>query len=272
MPAEIEATVVICDEDPERISADIEGLEALGTYRFSRRGRTTIEDVYFDSPDGILKETGWALRIRRTDDVWLLTAKGPGHRPMDGVAVRNELESPWSREGLSRVLPALPLVGERRIVVSCIESDPVSSLVGSGLVRIHHRTTRRHTADLSKSLSGNVYAELAVDRVTYRFPSGPILHWEVEIEAKGKGNSATVSEMMRNLLMIYGGSLRKWDYGKLATGSAVQRLIEEGSIENLIGSDRRLLPGAYDLIEALLGRGRCPGINVTSNEDCANRE
>ena len=97
--------------------------------------------------------------------------------------------------------------------------------------------------------SGDAAAELAVDRVTYRFSFGEIIHWEVEIEAKARGGSKAVSDSLRSLLDLYGRSLRNWNCGKLATGSAVERLMEKGLIGALIRPDRGLRPEAYDLIE-----------------------
>lgn len=259
MPDEIEATVVICDDDPERIAVDIDALQVLGEYPLARGPRRMIEDVYFDTPDRLLKHCAWALRIRRTAGGILIAAKGPVLRSAEGVGVRTELETPWSREGFLRVCAEVPPLRDRFLADWPSESDPVASLEKAGLVAIHCRTTRRHAADVLDPRSGDVQAELVVDRVTYRFRFGQIFHWEVEIEAKGRGDSRTVSETIQSLLCLYGRSLRRWDFGKLATGSAVEQLMEEGSISSLIERDRGLSPAAYDLIEAHFRRRRRAG-------------
>ncbi len=249
MPAEIEATAVICDEDPERIAAGIEGLRVLGPYLLDPTIRINIQDVYFDTPDRLLKTCAWALRIRRTDEGCFITAKGPVHRSADGVAVRSELEFPWSREGLLRVWEQLSSLGEPESALESFSPDPISSFEKAGLTPIHRRTTRRHARAVRDDRSGDAVAELEVDRVTYRFSFGEIVHWEVEIEAKAEGGGRAVSDSLQCLLDLYGRSLRNWGFGKLATGSAIERLMEKGLIGPLIRPNRGLCPEAYDLIE-----------------------
>lgn len=249
MPAEIEATAVICDENPERLAEEIDGMRVLGAYVLDPTIRINIEDVYFDTPDRLLKACAWALRIRRTDEGSFITAKGPVRRSAGGVAVRSELEFPWSREGLLRVWEELPSLGGGDFAEACYVPDPLLTFEKAGLIPIHQRATRRHARAVKDDRSGEPVAELAVDRVTYRFSFGEIVHWEVEIEAKARGGSKAVSDLLRILLNRYGRSLRNWKFGKLATGSAVERLMEKELIGPSIRSDRSLSSEAYDLIE-----------------------
>lgn len=95
-------------------------------------------------------------------------------------------------------------------------------------------------------------AEIAVDAVEYLIKGQWVLHQEVEIEAKGPGGAEAIRAVREHLLKEYGGSLRSWDYGKLPTGLALEKLLEEDSSEDLVAPDGPLTSAAYDKLEARL--------------------
>lgn len=256
MPAEIEGTLAICHEDPQRIATKLEELSVVGDYELTPSSRTDIEDEYFDTPEGAFRECGYALRIRKTNEGCFIAAKGPARRSADGISERSEVEVSWSREGLRQISEQLPGIMGRQVAEQCFRDDPAESLRTAGLVPIHRRTTLRHTRNFLDGRSGELVAELDIDRVAYYVPHGTVVHWEAEIEAKGRGDSKTVSEIMKKLLHLYGKALRRWDVGKLATGNAIEMVMDRGLMGSLIKTDGGMLPQAYDLIEVFLKLGQ----------------
>jgi hypothetical protein len=77
-------------------------------------------------------------------------------------------------------------------------------------------------------------AELTVDDVGYRLPAGTARLLEVEVEAKGPGGMATVQALLAALAEGFPEELRPWPYGKLATGLAAERLLNEGRLDGLL--------------------------------------
>lgn len=53
-----------------------------------RRGKDQLESVYFDTPDGLLRKSGYVLRVRRTPRGYVQTVKAEG----DGLIERPEWE------------------------------------------------------------------------------------------------------------------------------------------------------------------------------------
>jgi hypothetical protein len=75
----------------------------------------------------------------------------------------------------------------------------------------------------------------------------------VEVEAKTTRGTEAVDTIARALMAQFGTELRKWDYSKLAIGKAIERLLNEGALEDLLEEDGQLTPAAFDLVERYLG-------------------
>ncbi len=84
-PLEEEIKIPCAHLDPVRIA-----LERLGGRCIARSRRES--NVLFDTPDGQLAHAGRALRLRRIDDRWILTFKGPATW-RGPVKTREELET-----------------------------------------------------------------------------------------------------------------------------------------------------------------------------------
>lgn len=82
-------------------------LRARG-FRVTRK-RTREQNWLFDNAGGSLRAEGKILRLRRLDDTWLLTAKGP-RQP--GVLKRRREEQTYVREG-ARCRALLEMAGFR---------------------------------------------------------------------------------------------------------------------------------------------------------------
>jgi CHAD domain-containing protein len=88
MPNEIESRYVIPDEVLLR---RLLRARQLGPFTLHPQGRVKTVDRYLDTKGQALRHQGWACRLRREGEAWLLTLKGP--REAAGViAVRPELE------------------------------------------------------------------------------------------------------------------------------------------------------------------------------------
>jgi len=87
------------------------------------------------------------------------------------------------------------------------------------------------------------------DSVIYHFSDQRICHYEVEIEAKAKDSSIVLKNVIESLVAMYEPVLRRWDHGKLVTGKVIEKLLSEGSLEELLDTNDHLKPDAYDTIE-----------------------
>src|SRR5436190_22021868 len=67
--------------------------------RVARRS-VTLHSVYFDTPDGTLRQRGMALRLRRNRGRWRQTLKGQGEAAA-GLHAREAYEWPVTGEALA---------------------------------------------------------------------------------------------------------------------------------------------------------------------------
>ena len=250
---EMEVTLLICSENPERVARSIARLTAIGDYRLVSRA---IRDTYLDTKDRRLRRNQVSIRLREMDGQPLVTFKGPAEHLAWGGESRLEIEEPWSvaaveaiipRLGLSDLDPAKPKIDP--------SASPIATLATLGLKPVQVRENRREVRDLMRQDGPDAaVAELVIDSVTYRFGETPVRHLEVEIESKVANDSAALEEASRGLLDTYAPELRIWHYGKLTTGATIQGLLSGGGANKLIGSGGYLRPAAYAAVEALLGR------------------
>lgn len=249
---EHELTLVICSEAPESTADRIGHLTEVAGYRLRHARDRSIKDSYFDTPGRELKSHRHALRIREMDGSLFIALKGPSEADGSGIVARVEIEDVWSLEAFDEVLRELSRNGISTPVARKHKRllDPRREMEAAGFRRIQARETSRRTIDIVKA-PGNVRAaEMAVDAVAYRFQAGSIRHYEVELESKSEIGPEAIRDVMRYLQATFGNSLRLWPYSKLATGAALERLLEDRSI--VVSENASVRPSDYDKIEALL--------------------
>jgi inorganic triphosphatase YgiF len=248
---EREITLVICSDSRETTADRIADLAAIDGYCLIHHDAYTIRDVYFDTRDRMLSKGRWSLRIREIDEDRLITVKGPG-MPVDGEGLeRSELELPWSQAALKTALDSVPCLpspyqdsGNRLAF-----PDPLSALAAAGFSPVQRRTTVRRPRDVRTDQGSSVVAELVVDMVRYELAPVPILHYEVEIEAKAPQPAQEMERVASALLKAYGEALLPWKLGKLATGFLMEELLAREGVGGCV-RDGRLTRAAYERISA----------------------
>jgi inorganic triphosphatase YgiF len=254
---EHELTLVICSEAPEVIADRIGQLNEIPGYKLCWARDRSIKDSYFDTPERELKSREWALRIRESDGSPFIALKGPQEEDDSGIVARLEIEDAWSPEAFDKILRELSLHGFSTAVARKPKRllDPFRQMEAAGFQLIQTRKTSRRTIDIVK-LPQNVRAvEMAVDVVEYRFEAGRIRHYEVELESKSEVGPEAIRDIMRHLQAAFGGELKIWPYSKLATGAALDRLLQDRSI--VVSENASLAPSDYEKIEALLNAAPC---------------
>ena len=97
-------------------------------------------------------------------------------------------------------------------------------------------------------------AELAIDRVLFRFRRRLIRHYEVEVEAKRTGRGTQAARVVAaELITRFPDQLEEWPYGKLPTGRAIEELLVKDRLKGL-GSDGVATPESYEKIRRYLSR------------------
>ncbi len=249
---EVEATLVVAAYDPRSIVTKIEQLTWVCEYRLLPQPSQQIHDTYFDTPQGLLRSRRFALRARKVEGKCLLTLKGQAKRLSPTVARRLEIEEPWSVAALAAVRKTLADHGiELRFDTDRDCGDTWRTLQAAGLAIVQERTTLRRLRQVATAgLGGPRVAELAIDSVTYRFRDQVARHHELEVELKGKQDPAILQPIVAELCSASDGALRTWPHSKLVTGTAIEHLVEEGSIDKLLDTEGNLKPDAYTVIDA----------------------
>ena len=255
-PREVEATLIIQSEKPDEIVMSIAGLESIGDYGLIREKSRAIRDVYFDTPDQSLSSRKISLRLRELDGQYRITMKSQVRLNQWGALDRQELEFSWSQTSLERIFCELADSG---IVLNQPNMDfdnthPMDILLKSSLKPIQHRESHRQVRNVVIGESSPI-AELVIDSVIYHFHKTDIHHYEIEIETKKEENIEVFMTLIDDLLAMYKPYLRRWKYGKLVTGKAIEKLLEEGSLDKLISHDNNLKPVTYTILEFSLGSG-----------------
>ena len=250
---ETESTLVVASENPEIILSRIEKIPSISGYQLLPGGDLTLNDHYFDNPSSDLSSRKWALRIRQIDEHSWIAAKGPSRETGPGIVERAEIELAWSPEAFDKLSDVLArhglfLSGLRE---SGISKGPLEVLTDVGLIVIQRRQTVRTVRHVRSTEEDLILAELALDRVIYHFEGRILLHHEIEIEFKSKGAYSAAQYLTQYLLGLFPTELRKWRYGKLATGRAIEALVDQESFKESL-SDDYLKPASYVLIEKYL--------------------
>jgi hypothetical protein len=258
-PREVEATLIICSEEPELIAREIAGLGSIKHYRLFPQDSQEIHDRYFDTPEHALQSQRLGLRIREVGGMHLIALKGSSETSGWGSAERLEIEEIWSENAVRRMVRELR---NRRVQLPPLPEDfsrvdPLDVMTRLGLEVIQDRETHREirTIVFAGKEKGRVLAELAIDSVAYHFGDRKIRHHEVEIEAKAEGGSEAIERVTKGLMGMYEATLRPWKYSKLATGKAIEKLLKEGALKEFLDNNNNLKPSAYDRIDDLLRRG-----------------
>ncbi len=253
---EIEVTLLICAEEPERIANRIAGLTSAAGYRMVFQSPVLIHDYYLDTEDWSVRRAGLDLRIRKIDDTSLITLKGPPTSLGSGIIERLEIELPWSAQARTRILEELRLheveLLERRADLE--HANPLQAMAALGLISLQHRENHRAIRNIvsAEAGGGTILAELVIDSVVYHLGRRTVGHHEVEIEAKSDGGIKVLKAVAGELLEVYDADLQLWEHSKASTGLAVEKLLDQEDPTRLLDAQDNLKPAAYEMIHRLL--------------------
>jgi hypothetical protein len=245
---EREIALVIRSEDALRIANALARLRMLGPYQLVPASVQRIHDVYFDTPAGALQAQRAALRLRRINGEMLVTFKASLLDAPRQVRTRLEIELPWSRAAFERIARAL---SARGIGVSSgdavYQHNARETFRRAGLGAVQERQTFRRVRYVLAA-SGEVGAELVLDRTGFIFGTQRVHLCEVEIEAR---RARTRLDVLARHLMQFAPVLQPW-HSKLATGLAIQTLLQQGALEELVDADAHLTPAGLDRIRRVV--------------------
>ena len=254
---EIEATLIIWSDDPQAVVSKIAGFTSIGSYQLLPQDSRMIHDLYLGMPDHALQPRGLALRIREIGAMRWITLKGTAWPTGWGAVERLEIEAPWSRDALNRVLKELADRGIKTPQppqnLNCVH--PLDVMANLGLKVIQDRENYRQVRNIvhADEKNGPILAEMVIDSVIYHFSGREIHHYEVEIEAKEEEDPAVFNSVIESLIAMCRPALRRWYYGKLTIGRVIENMLREGTLEGLINDNNSLKPIAYRLISYQLG-------------------
>lgn len=251
-PRETEIALAIRSSRAEQIADEIARLDQLGRYRLAPAESHLLHDVYLDTRDDALQARRLALRLRTVNGKPLITLKGSLGRTAQGVVNRLEIELAWSQAAFTRIARELRARG---IVLTPVDAayrreDWMGTFQRIGLHVVQERITQRRTRNIINT-SGRVCAELAIDKTIFLFGQQVVHLYEIEIEAKCP--RTRVDELARQLETLYAPALRRW-YGKILTGKAIEKLLQQGTGQNLLDAENRLTPAALDQVGREIAR------------------
>lgn len=255
-PKEIEATLAVVSDDPYEVVDALIALSELPAHILVPTDTLLLNDIYFDTEDGRLKEEKIALRLRRDGLETFFTLKGPATAGRDKSVVSClEIERPWSEDAPAILREILAENGVRLAVSASapFPEEPSEAMATLGLIVIQDRENlRRVRAVVEKGHDGAApLAEMVIDTVTYRIGAYCFVHHEVEVEALACGSAASVDAVKAvasALKARFEGSLRRWNYGKLMTGAVLQKMQAEGKLGGPMVSSGNLKIEIYEQI------------------------
>ncbi len=257
-PAEVEAAfLVICDQPRDFIDR-MEKLPSLGKYELQSCKKRMIRDRYFDTPEHALQDQRIALRIREVNGKQLTTLKGPSRSLPRGGVERVEIEEEWSDAVFRTILEVLKSnnIDIEYPMQAVGDEDPLALMSLHRLCLVQERKTERTIRNVAHKVGDDhlVVAEMAIDVVTYLFGDidSPIRIYQIEIEEKDRGSPLIMGELADKLVDKFKPEIRRWSYGKLATGKAIKKLLGECDREKIVDSEGNLAPDVYDWIENYL--------------------
>jgi hypothetical protein len=264
---EIEASLVICSDNSERIAKQIAQLDSIADHTLVSTGSKKIVDTYFDTSDRILEKRRVALRIREIDGNYWITVKGSSQDGIPNVD-RLEKEVKWSHDNITRIIDYLKNIasieGLRAGKRNFSDAKPIEMLQETGFVIVQRRENFREMRNIlsrnSKHQDSPVLAEVDIDHVIYHFNSTDLSLYDIEIEEKTSGKVArkdkdTISNsildtIVEELISRYGpDTFKKWNYGKLALGKGIAKLLKDNILKDMVDRDNNLKREAYVKIE-----------------------
>jgi inorganic triphosphatase YgiF len=218
---EVELKLSVIGDDPDALLDDVAALREIAALRLEPSGDHAVRDIYWDLPNGGLRDSHLSLRLRQIDDRQVFTAKG-GTSNSDGLFRRYELEVPATRENWDELLAVLSCEGVK-LADAVSGDDPQGWLRATGLVPTQDRATRRTIRYAYSASSGDrPLAELALDRTRFDFGKALVDYWEIEIE-QIDGGEAAPREIGRALLARYPDRLEPSTMGKYSRGLTIER-------------------------------------------------
>ena len=253
IPTEVEATLAVVAGDPEGIFESIAAWPAIAGHTLSAATVLILHDRYFDTESGALAGARFALRIRETEGARLLALKGKSRRLDGGGITRLELEGPCSAETLAAIHRTLARHGVHlpAPAAPAVDGDVDAALRRMGLDVIQDRQTRRLLRRLHGGGGEAPLGELVLDRVDYRVGGRRLRHWEIEIESRSP--ALDLAACIHVLREHDPRALRPWDYSKVATGRALQKLCGSAPDPTWFAAPDRLSPAGYEALETILG-------------------
>jgi inorganic triphosphatase YgiF len=241
--------VLMVRSNGERILSDLASLQSILTYRLKHLPRRIIHDTYYDTPDRILRKKRVNLRMRNIGEQWFLSAKLGSRMKRGGVISRRETETPWSTPALRQIASQLGL--RLPDTSGGPRPDPKSELGRMGLQMVQSRETRREGSNVIKD--ENLVAELALDTVIFHFNSIQVPLYEIEVELKSDSKTAlkALDDVAKRIISMYPGLVSPWPYGKFVTGRAIEKLQQEGRLQDLLDG-QGLKPDAINTIERVI--------------------
>lgn len=169
---EIEAKFTVPDSD---IFTQLQGLKTLGAYTLKEPSLKLITDSYIDTDSGLLRQAGFACRLRHdhTRSIWIGAVKGLGGAE-DGLHQREEFEVP--------IMPNAPVRNWPR---SEARDRALALSQGQAFTTLFSLRQVRHLSNIYHE--GVRVAELSLDQVTLTTTDETSPALELEIELKGKG-------------------------------------------------------------------------------------
>ena len=161
MSSEFETEIAyVIPSDPTAIFSNLREIKSIGEYKLCKPINKRIKDTYFDfycstTKTSVLEKLKLALRLRENKKT-TLTLKGPGKAVMGSEFVqRLELEEPWSRDALIRVVQEINQEININLDISFLDaekfqtSDPKEIMYELGFKPIQTRETIRELRELS---------------------------------------------------------------------------------------------------------------------------
>lgn len=238
--------------DPERTYRKLARLRAIDGFTLRPRPPQRIHDRYFDTPDGVLRKRGVALRLRTVDGKTSIGVKGPRRASSTRTEDRFERERTFSPAAISAIGSELRLSGDG----GGPSDDPDARLEQAlGVRQIQSRETLRLVREVTDARERRpVLAELVLDRVDFEIGKRVVRHYEIEVEAKRTGRGTDAARRVAGaLLSRYPDELAEWPFGKLATGKGIEELLGDGGVRGLVRHGA-LTPRAYDVLASRISR------------------
>lgn len=220
-PVEVEIKFDVLDRRVARLAllaADLGGLQPAGP-----PVRTRLVDHYVDTPDGRLRRSGWAARIRTDGATARIQLKQLNQADASGVARRREIEGPAV---LGAMAEAWPASFARRRLIQLTHGEPVAETMALRQDRLV-----RHFGDSGGAL------ELSLDRVEVLVDDQPVgrrLILELEQQAASEPAFERAAAFLRAqpYLSIAGTTKLAW------AAELGARMISEDGLPVLAGPDR----------------------------------